>query len=723
LRTLLILAVLLIAVQAKSESWTPLTAETVVDGAFRVERPSSGAFWEDERNRTRLTFISGPLGPEMGSFRTGVFRVPPRFRCFLAGFPRTEGIHIYLRDEETGRELPLGSTLDTGLSWQERIWDVPPDWRGRPVRFHVDDRSASIGDGWVAVTLPEAGSHAVWLPFARAGYRSLFLVLELTWFLIPGIAIALLLPPRSAMQFGGLVITAAAAAGYALFWIYLGNPKVGAAASGVVFAAAIGAIWRMRRPVPRELLLLFAAVALIAVFYNSLGFLFYTDDGPGELAQARFTTSHMPPDNLLQYLFAWDIYNGHSVRPFMIGNARSSDRPPLETALSLAQWPFWRMLSILHSYQLLGVGLQCLWAAALWILLRASGIPPPAIAGTLILILFTGFAWEHSFYVWPKLMAAAFCLIGMASIPAFRGSADPWSVTETLAASAAFSLSLLSHAGSGFTILAIVVYLVLRRRLPPFRFWAPAILVAVLLLAPWRAYQVLIDPPGDTLFKLHLAGVTDEKLSLGASLLRGYGAISAQQIYSNKLANLKALVWWPDWRAGNSLSITLSNLRDLSFFAFFPCAGLLNLGLLARFRLNRRSNQVRFADRILAISLASLFVWCLLMFEPGTAVVHQGSFATVLLYFAAMVLYLSALSRRAIWIVGAVQACIVFPLLVFLEPVIARERSALWNDPLDWGMAAAALCSLLCLAALAAYIRRLPNLGVAGTLRRGGADA
>ncbi len=689
----------------------------MLQGGFRSKTDSSQVFWEDVRNRSRRTYLSGSLGTEMGSFRTGAFRAPSQFRCFQAGFPRSEGIRTYLHDEITGSDLLLGSTLDPGINWQERVWEVPHDWRGRQVTFHVDDRSSSASAGWVGVTVPEAGAHASWLPFARAGYRSIFLVLELTWFLIPGVAIVILLPPKPAFQFAGLVITAAAAVGYALFWIYLGNPKIGAAASGIVLAVSIGILWlKRRRAMPKELAILFAAVVLIAVFYNSLGFLFYTTDEPGEIAQARFNTSHMPPDNLLQYLFAWNVYNSHSVRPFMIGNVRSSDRPPLETALTLSQWPFWRMLSIQHSYLLLGVALQCLWAAAIWIFLRASGIAPPAIVTVITLILFTSFAWEHSFYVWPKLLAAAFCLIGMASIPALRGSTSPWSLTGTIAASAAFCLSLLSHAGSGFTILAIGIYLVLRRRLPLLRFWLPAILVALLLLAPWRAYQVLVDPPGDTLFKLHLAGVTDEKLSLGASLLHGYGALSPQQLLANKIANLKALVWWPDWRAGSSLSITLRNLQDLSFFAFFPCAGLLNLGLLARLRLNRSRTQVRFADRILVISMASLFIWVLLMFEPGSAVVHQGSFATVLLYFSAMALYLHAWSKRAAWAVGAVQACIIFPLWVFLEPVIARERNAIWNDSLDWGMAAASMVSLLCLMALAAYISRRREPSVSPTV-------
>jgi len=701
LRTILLLAAVLFAAPIHAETWTPLATSAELKGAFHAEGKDQKASWEDKRNESRTTFISGPLGKDLGSFRTTVFVAPARMRCFVSGFPRSYGIRMYFRDEETGRELNLGNTLDASIAWHERVWDVPPDWQGHKVRLIVDDRSTEMPSGWVALTMPEAGSHDAWLPFARALYRNTFLMLELVWFLIPGIAVALWFAPKSAVRFASVAIVAAAVPAYAIFWVYVADAKAGAGACGLVLAASIAAIWKRRRPLPRELMLLFVTVVLAAIFYNSLGFLFYTEDGPGEFAQARFHPSHMPPDNLLQYIFAWHLYNGVSVRPFLMVDVHSSDRPPLETALSLAQWPFWRLLSILHSYQLLGVGLQCLWVAAAWLLLRASGISPPAIVLALFLILFTFFAWEHSFYVWPKLLAASFCLIGIAAIPAFRNRHATWTLQDTLLAAAAFSLCLLSHAGSGFTILAVAAYLLVTRQLPPLRQWAPAIAVCLLLLLPWRAYQMFGDPPGDALLKLHLAGSSDPNVGLVTALARAYGNLSAQQFLQNKLANLAMLVAWPGWRPHADWRNTILNLSDLAFFAFFPCAGLLNLGLLARLGLRRSSPQVRFADRLLLVSLASLLIWCFLMFEPGSAVVHQGSFATVLLYFIAMGLYLHARSRVLAWSIAAIQACLVFPVLIFLEPVIMRAPGFIWNDPVDAGMAATALLSLAGLVAIA----------------------
>ena len=707
-------AALCLAVLAyvKQEPWRALVqpSDSYREGGFAVGIAGQVADWGDPRNETRTTYTSGPDGAQLGSFRTGTFQAPSRFRCYLAGFPLSPGIRIFLKDTQTGRELPLGSTLNALNSWQERIWTLPPAWRNHQVQLQVEDHATDPTTGWIALTLPET-TPSVFIPsLGRAVYRSIFLILELVWFLIPGIGIALVVPVRPAVRFAAFALICAATVGYTVFWVYLLNPKAGVLASGLVLAAGIGLIWRFRRPFARELLLMLAAVMLTAVCYNALGFLYYTDDGPGELAQARFTVESMPPDNMLQYLFAWDIYYGHSVRPFLIENVHSSDRPPLETALTLEQWPFWRMLTSLHSYQVLGVGLQCLWILGVWILLRESGISPPATAAVLSFLFFTGFAWEHSFYIWPKLLAAAFCLIGMAAIPIFRGSPRPFTMRETLIAAAAFSLSLLSHSGSGFTILAIVIFLTFHRALPPWRMVLPAIALAILLLAPWRAYQVLIDPPGDTLLKLHLAGVTDQKIGLWAALFQGYGHMTFVQIVSAKLQNFKALFLMSFWRPGTQMPIVLRNLVDLSFFAFFPCAGLLNLGLLARLRLHRTDPVIRFADRLLAIALLTLVVWCLLLFEPGSTVVHQGSFAAVLLYFAAMSLYLHAWSRRWMLILTGVQAAIVFPVHVFLVPVITQMSKVTYNGGLDPGMAIVAILSLAALAAGAVYMNRQGQL-------------
>ncbi len=493
-----------------------------------------------------------------------------------------------------------------------------------------------------------------------------------------------------------------------MFWVYVLNTKAGPIASALVFAASAVILFRRilfkrkERVYGRDLRILAVTIVASAIFYNSLCFLFYTDDGPGELVQMRFGPGQMPPDNLLQNMFAEKLANGRTVRPFLFANAHASDRPPLQTAAVLEQRPFWRLLSQDLSYQILSVPLQCLWVAGLGVLLTQMQIEKRTVVCAVAFTLFTLFAWQNSIYVWPKLMAAAFCLLGMSAIPQVRGERKAWKLSETLLATAAFTLSLLSHSGTAFTILSILIFLTFRRALPPWRYCAIAIGLALLMILPWRAYQLFIDPPGDTLFKLHLAGVSNSQGSLLTALSTSYGKLTPAAFASAKFANVKLLFFKFGMQPVNSFAAFLQNMTELSFFSFFPCAGLLNLGLLARFGLSRNTPSVQAADRLLLIAMLSLLVWCLLMFEGGSTFVHQGSYATVLLYFAAMVIYLTAWSSRVMLILIAVQAVAIFPWFLTVEPVFSQSAAVLWNNSFDWGMATAALVSLVLLAGCAA---------------------
>ncbi len=141
------------------------------------------------KRRCRTSAIFNGLGGTPGIFRTPEFRPARQIRLYLLGYPATPGIELYLVDVATQKRLPLKSTLRPALIWRERIWTLPPDWRGKAVYFVAEVQQAS-DRGWVALRIPETGEVAAWLPFARAANRSFFLTLEFAGFLVPGIAIA-----------------------------------------------------------------------------------------------------------------------------------------------------------------------------------------------------------------------------------------------------------------------------------------------------------------------------------------------------------------------------------------------------------------------------------------------------------------------------------------------------------------------------------------------------
>jgi len=675
------------------------------EGDFRPGGVHPGIDWPAPQNSNRSVFGTWAGDrPGTGSLRSAPFRAPSFLRFHVAGGPNMPGLDTYLEDTRTGRRLSLAHNLNPWLLWTLHKWRIPADWRGATVQLHIEDRSQDLNLGWLAITTPEAGSDGFLLPLARAAFRSLLLAFELILFLVPGIAVTLAIQrrvPLPAFRFAAATLCLAAITGYLDFQIYLVSPKAGALFSAAVFAlSGIAVGWLTGKPnrlVPppvfRELMGVLAVVLLVAALYNSLGFLYFAEDSPGEFAQRRFSSYSLPPDNLLQYMFADHLYSGISVHPFLFRDIHSSDRPPLETALTLEQRPFWRVMSPGLGYQNLGIVLQCLWVAGLWILLRAASLPPPAIAVTIGFAVFTGFCWQHSFYVWPKLLAASFGLIGVACFPFIREE-NRWTMADSLLAAAAFSLSLLSHAGTAFTIVSFAVFVTVRRKLPPWRMAISAVLVALALHLPWSFYQIYADPPGDAQLKLHLAGSEDPNRTLSETLQNAYGGLSVRSYLSNKAANVKALFVVSGVPQATPAKTALYNFIAGNFFAFFQTVGLLNLGLIARLWLRRTDRIVRFADRLLVISAGSLAVWCLLMFVPGSTLVHQGSFAGVLVHFAAMALYLYRFWPPVAAGLIAVQACIVFPVIVFGRPLLMADRGVVWDAPIDPGMATVAVISV-----------------------------
>jgi hypothetical protein len=85
--------------------------------------------------------------------------------------------------------------------------------------------------------------------------------------------------------------------------------------------------------------------------------------------------------------------------------------------------------------------------------------------------------------------------------------------------------------------------------------------------------------------------------------------------------------------------------------------------------------------------------------REGATVVHQGSFAAVLLLFAALVLYVEATSPRLPEVLLGLQALVLFPALLFAKPVLLKQiPGAVRDAPLDPGMLLMILGCLLSLA-------------------------
>ncbi|MGQ0520043.1 MAG: hypothetical protein ACT4PX_02680 [Actinomycetota bacterium] len=466
-------------------------------------------------------------------------------------------------------------------------------------------------------------------------------------FLVPGLLGAAALARRDIVPEAAVLLTAIAvssALGYAVFWLYLGDERVGrtvsigvcvASAAALVGRGTVRSLWRvvMSPAVSVPLALLF----LIALSYNGLLISQGSHASVEQRANVQLTSGvGLPVDNDLPRLFADHVYEGTDPRE-LYGDWRSSDRPPLQTGVVLVQLPVAAAFGIekLH-YQLLASVLQCSWVAAIWALCAVSGFHRRATALALTVAACSGFFLVNSLYVWPKLFAASLVLLGYVLLVDRRPS---WPAASM--AALAIGLGLLAHAGVVFTLVPVAAVVVVRRTRPPLVPALAGAAVMIVMLGPWWSYARFYDPPGNRLAKWHLAGVMPiDDRSFSRTLIDSYGAIEPSEIVRNKVENLAYVVRpMPRWSELRQRGV--EPIRDHEFFVISWALGPLNAGwlaLAAGLFLHRRKApaQWRGAVHMLGVALLAILVWALMMFGPGTTQIHQGSYATMILLWVGL---------------------------------------------------------------------------------------
>jgi hypothetical protein len=161
------------------------------------------------------------------------------------------------------------------------------------------------------------------------------------------------------------------------------------------------------------------------------------------------------------------------------------------------------------NYELLTVGLQCLWICGIWCLLESLEVAAVTRRRALGLLIFSGFLFYNSTYTWPKLLAATYILFVFAiALEAIRAKRRVTYLECSLGGSC-LGLAMVAHPGSIFSLVGLAVLIVRFRSLLSIRQAVLGVLVVAAYLAPWKAYQKWVDPPGNRLFKMHMAGEHD----------------------------------------------------------------------------------------------------------------------------------------------------------------------------------------------------------------------
>ncbi len=532
----------------------------------------------------------------------------------------------------------------------------------------------------------------------------------------PGIAATLYAVRRGVKDLPlllGIGLVGSGATALVAFFSYYADSFVGQTWDFFLFFGSLLLIvwcWRggLDRGVLRQLrtpLLLWIAGSVFVVF---LGFLHGGTDNAVTMSSFRFS-AQLPSDNDMPRYFAEQFAaHGHShPLPVYPGGWLSSDRPPLQIGYVLAERGFLNSPQGLH-YEILAVIVQALWIVAMWAVLVAARLRPRTRALAMVAAMVSDIALVHGFFVWPKLIAAAFVLAAFAILisPGWdRNRRDP---RVAALVGALLALAMLSHGSSIFGVIPLVL-LAFWRGLPSWRWVGAAILGGLALMGPWVAYQHYADPPGNRLIKWQLGGdiEIDSKGTLEA-IEDGYSEVGFDGALSLKEENFGEMIGWPrgkeeyegaiDALEEGKPGIAAAKVRGLRFFSLLPFLGILLIAPLAMIlallrRVRRNEEEWRFALACFAFLVIACICWGLLLFgtPESRTTIHVGSLAVPLLGLVGCVAGLRAcFPRFANWVVGLNVLMVLVLYTPSLEP-----------DP---GTSYSPIAAMLAFASLAAFI-------------------
>lgn len=503
--------------------------------------------------------------------------------------------------------------------------------------------------------------------------------LNLLLFLLPGFAVTMLMAARRswpATRAVMMTIVVSATLGYIAFWLYFGSRLVGRFFSYGVITASIAVIAPLLRregtlrALTRGMCVPFGYVLMTGIFYTCLLFLFKDPFTTGaEYANERFFSETLPGDNRIPLIFAERIYARQPVKPFCCGDWLSSDRPPLQAGIFLLQRPLKLFGNVRLNYQLLGTGLQCLWICGVWVLLKSLGALERDIRQVLRFLVFSGFLFYNSVFVWPKLLAATFVLFVFSIL--FEVARERRAITwlEAMLAALSFAVAMMAHPGSVFSVPALAAVAIWNRQFVSARKLLTGVVLIGLFIAPWIAYQKFYDPPGNRLLKMHLAGVGPiDSRSTWQAIRDSYSSLDVKTIADYKLANLRTLIGPHPFLVGPSEASRTAQREYI-----WSALGVLNAGwIVVALSLLRKKvlAAIPLAGMLIGVSLLNLLVWCLVLIGPGYAETEHGSYADFLLLSIGLLGFVLALPRVLTVALFALQVLNLFAIWVFVKPAL-----------------------------------------------------
>jgi hypothetical protein len=408
----------------------------------------------------------------------------------------------------------------------------------------------------------------------------------------------------------------------------------------------------------------------ILVAYVGLLFLWVSPESDLFFQAARRFSHPLPIDNYIPTFFAERMSSGSSTAGIVL-DWNGSDRPPLQAGFLLLVRPLLFPTFGLGYGFAASVVAQMLWIPALYSCLRALGM---RITQTYVVILFvalTGTTLINTVFTWPKMLSAALVLASVALLVDARRHPRRFAV-GFVAAVVFFALAMLAHGVAAFTApLVVAAGVVAYRRQSRgsiIRTTGIGIVAGLVTYLPWAIFQRFVDPPGDRLLKWHLAGEREhDPRGFIDVLADAYSHLSLGDWVAARVANLGSVfggplagpVGGPTCECGTLLELRRWSEYWVTTSAIGVALPLVLAVLVILLARRFRGARLRLGDRqflwLTGGALASILFWCVVMFIPGSTVVHQGSQVWIMLLLAAPIAWLWERARAGAIIAVAVQ--------------------------------------------------------------------
>ncbi|MEQ9822997.1 MAG: hypothetical protein ABQ298_01285 [Puniceicoccaceae bacterium] len=590
----------------------------------------------------------GKPSPEVfrGQITMRPFELGKHIRLYVGGAFGHRNIQLRLHDLNSDAVLMLRPRHKIeGVGYLQ--WTLPPDWQGRTAYLVASDENPAQ-DLWIGISLPghEVPPVMRFHSFKLLCSTLLNLVAPLLILLIIGLAgyVALVRQWEAVRKyFIPLVLGFPLTVAYLQYYIALESIFTSVLISQVTVAGAFAFLLfagLRRRDFPMETVRYFLPIACLTLFgvimVNALLYLNASAHNPVRLAQERFLYEVLPVDNYLPLLSLERLWNQESLKPYIL-EWRSTDRPPLQTAVCLLLRPY--MADSIMGYHIVSSWLHASILIGAGFLLHAMGITRRSALWICALVLFSGTFVMNTAFVWPKLFAALFPLLLTGMLIREKGlnrSFAFWLIAGSICA-----LSLLVHQGSLFALVAILSIDTLRHRRLCWQQFAAAGVVGVFWMLPWMLYQKTYDPPGDYNQKRFFANYPYfDDVRFPEALRNAYSSLTLESWTSGRWQNIKTTIGnipLAFSSFGEQLLQESVHLR-LYIFTFIGVSlvPLIAAYVLAWFVRRSRPPDLRrklwYLHAIIAVGLG---LWIVLILPAGRTIISHGSY-----YFPVLIMLL-----------------------------------------------------------------------------------